>query len=116
MHPEVYAKQVLNAREYSRNKNWKLKKRFVEMLGGKCQSCGFNNALVALQFHHKNPRDKWSKSTGSGYNEDPIRFEKDVLAGKIELICANCHWIRGTVEPKMHRSTFKYQQIKKNGS
>jgi hypothetical protein len=113
VHPEIYEKQVSDMRERLRLRNWELKKKFADLLGGKCQECGFDKNLVSFQFHHKDPRDKWSKSTGSGYNEDPERFEKDILAGKIELLCANCHWYKESFLPKIHRSTFKYRQIRK---
>ena len=112
-HPSVYEETVSNMRAYTKLKNETLKNKFIELLGGQCQECGFKKYLVALQFHHPNPADKWSKTTGSGYNEDPERFEEDIKQGKIQLLCANCHWYNISQTKKHHRTNFKYQEIKK---
>jgi hypothetical protein len=42
------------------------RKELKRVLGNKCQLCGFNKYLTALEFHHK-------------------------PSGKIVLLCANCH-------------------------
>jgi len=36
------------------------KKRLVEMMGGKCQICGYSKSVVALEFHHPS-KDKEAK-------------------------------------------------------
>lgn len=84
-----YEKVIQRAREFS----FGLKLKFSDMLGGKCAICGYDLHPCALQFHHLNPKDKWSSTTFSGYLENPKRFEKDIKAGKIQLLCSNCHHI-----------------------
>lgn len=37
-------------------KNMKL--QAVKLLGGKCSICGYSKCIDALEFHHKNPKEK----------------------------------------------------------
>ena len=65
------------------------KKEAVAYLGGKCQCCGFNKCLSALQFHHRIPAEKkgdWSRM--SSWNIDRREQELD----KCDLLCATCHF------------------------
>lgn len=77
-----------------RNRSWdqksiKYKKeRAVAYKGGKCERCGYDKCIAALDFHHINPNDK-------------IYAVKDLMVRKWELIqeeidkcillCSNCH-------------------------
>lgn len=61
----------------------------VKMFGGKCVICGYDKYVGALQFHHKDPKEK-SFGISQGYQ----RLSLDKLieeAKKCILICANCH-------------------------
>ena len=70
-------------RRYTANKAFA-----VELLGGKCQHCGYCKSHRALQFHHLNPAIKDRNFSGSnGWSKERIRKE---LANCI-LLCANCH-------------------------
>jgi hypothetical protein len=56
--------------------------------GGKCNICGYNKCIEALEFHHKERKDKkFLVSKGLTYGIDKLRFE----ASKCILLCANCH-------------------------
>ena len=35
-----------------------MKLQAIKMLGGKCSKCGYNKCVDALEFHHKNPKEK----------------------------------------------------------
>lgn len=60
---------------------------FVESFGGKCQVCGYNKCINALEFHHIEDKKeqpsqvifRWSKKRA---------FEE---LKKCVLLCANCH-------------------------
>ena len=73
-------------RKYHNERNHKLKKELVDMLSSRCQKCGYSKSMRALEFHHKNPKDKES-------NREWLKkgFEKKILEGKIKLLCSNCH-------------------------
>lgn len=65
----------------------KFKKELVDMFGGKCDTCGYNDCIDALVFHHEDPRKKEidiSKLSSLGEKA------KKELA-KCRLMCSNCH-------------------------
>ena len=62
------------------------KQQAVEALGGKCQYCGYNRSVAALEFHHT--RDK-SFEIGDGLNRSWKVIQEELE--KCILICSNCH-------------------------
>ena len=66
-----------------------LKTKAVEHLGGKCNRCGYDKCVEALEFHHKDPAQKDFGISRSGNTRgwNKIKAELD----KCELVCANCH-------------------------
>lgn len=71
----------------------KLKEHIVNLLGGKCITCGITNHIL-LEFHHIDPSSKeFDLSKGLGYNWRSLeRLENE--AKKCELLCANCHRLK----------------------
>jgi len=64
---------------------------YIKSLNIKCERCGFNNP-AALDFHHKNPKEK--KDTignlkWSGCSNEVFKNEIE----KCIVLCANCHRI-----------------------
>ena len=58
--------------------------------GGKCEHCGYNANLSALEFHHRNPEEKEFQidiRAFSNYSLEKLEAELD----KCELLCSNCH-------------------------
>lgn len=70
-------------------KRHELKEKAVKYKGGKCQICGYNKYIGALEFHHVDPNLKdFSISTdGFTYGWEKIKTEID----KCILVCSNCH-------------------------
>ena len=68
-----------------------MKKYLVEYKGGKCEICGYNKCIDALEFHHLNPKEKefsiadFCASNHSNYEKAKQEVEK------CQLLCANCH-------------------------
>jgi hypothetical protein len=66
------------------------KLELISMRGSKCEHCGYNTNLAALQFHHLNPKEKdhtldmrkLSNSTWKWCLEEFV---------KCQVFCANCH-------------------------
>ena len=68
-----------------------IKIQLVKYKGGKCEKCGYNKCMNALQFHHQNQKEKdfnISNYACSKYLDlDKLYEEVD----KCILLCANCH-------------------------
>lgn len=69
--------------------NWKRRKKeeLVLYKGGKCEKCGYNKCIEALEFHHLNPLEKDFTISGSNLKIETLKKEVD----KCILVCANCH-------------------------
>src|ERR1039457_1895291 len=71
-------------------KSQRKKKMFaVEQFGGKCQICGYNKCINALEFHHIDPA---TKEFSPSYVIFARKWEEAFKElEKCILICANCH-------------------------
>jgi len=67
----------------------KTKEILVDFLGGKCEFCGYNKSIKALEFHHKNPSEKEFNISKKGCTISIKKLKKE--AKKCLLLCANCH-------------------------
>lgn len=73
---------------YFKNSRQKLKEKLVNYKGGKCEICGYDKCIAALDFHHLNPEEKEFGIT----NGKVIPFElAKKEADKCILVCSNCH-------------------------
>ena len=76
-----------NYRHVKNHRN-RLKEKLVEYKGGKCEICGYDKCIEALEFHHLNPEEKdFSISSYSTLSFENLKKEVD----KCILVCANCH-------------------------
>ena len=67
----------------------KRKQNLIQVLGGKCQICGFDLFADALEFHHEDPSQKEYALSEKGICHD---IEADLNeVKKCFLLCANCH-------------------------
>lgn len=75
--------------EILRNRRYRIKKFLVEYKGERCQICGYNKCLHALEFHHLDPAKKdFTIASNMKYNSlDKLKGEVD----KCILVCSNCH-------------------------
>lgn len=70
---------------------WSRKLALIARLGGKCQKCGYNANMAALQFHHTDPKlKKFNLDARHLGNNCPEKIEAEIL--KCELLCSNCHF------------------------
>lgn len=65
----------------------KAKLKAIFYKGGKCQLCGYNKSIRALQFHHLNPEEKDFTISGGTKSFEKMKPELD----KCILVCSNCH-------------------------
>lgn len=73
---------VVNARR-------RRKQKLIEVFGGKCEKCGYNNCVAALHFHHIDPKTKKFGIADFGVCRSWDRMLEE--AKKCQLLCSNCH-------------------------
>lgn len=62
------------------------KQKAVEYKGGKCEKCGYDKCIAALEFHHPDPTQK-EFIISRKWSFEKIKNELD----KCVLLCSNCH-------------------------
>lgn len=67
----------------------KLKQTLVEYKGGKCEKCGYDKCVAALDFHHLDINEKQFNISKKGLTLSVEKMKKEV--DKCILLCANCH-------------------------
>jgi transposase len=65
------------------------KRRLVQEAGGRCQLCGYDEHMAALQFHHLDPSRKSFGLSMRGFTRSFEKMRSE--AAKCVLLCANCH-------------------------
>lgn len=69
-------------------KYWKRRKELMILgFGGKCQVCGYNRCISALEFHHINPKEKEMNIGSQILSWDKTKEELK----KCICVCSNCH-------------------------
>lgn len=64
------------------------KQKLVDYKGGKCESCGYDRCVTALDFHHLDPKEKeFTIGSNKGKSWEALKVEVD----KCAMVCANCH-------------------------
>lgn len=71
-------------------RRYRNKIRAIELLGGKCNRCGYNTHPAALEFHDKDPLQK-EFTIGKVANKSWESIKQEIQ--KCELVCSNCHRI-----------------------
>ena len=67
----------------------KVRAMAVEYKGGRCQVCGYDKCIEALEFHHLDPTQKDFGISHKGYTRSWEKVKEEV--DKCILLCANCH-------------------------
>jgi predicted HNH restriction endonuclease len=67
----------------------KIRMTAVEYKGGKCEVCGYDRCIEALEFHHRDPSQKDFSVSADGCTRSWARVKKEL--DKCVMLCANCH-------------------------
>ncbi len=80
------------ANNYQVQKERALKRKWelIQKFGGKCQTCGYNKNLAALEFHHIDPTTKSFPVDIRNISNMKLELLLDE-AKKCQLLCSNCH-------------------------
>ena len=65
-----------------------IKEALVAYKGGKCERCGYNKCMRALEFHHTNSKEK---DFGISFNLSRTIEDLKKEVDKCILLCSNCH-------------------------
>ena len=90
-----YSHEPREKREAAKYKKWQRKARkerktkLIEILGGKCVSCGYSRCTAALDFHHKNEKLKKFGIADFGLCRKWEKLVEEIK--KCVLLCRNCH-------------------------
>jgi hypothetical protein len=66
-----------------------LKRMSLEYKGSKCEICGYDKCLQALEFHHLDPNEKDFGIAEKGHTRSWKSVKKEL--DKCILVCSNCH-------------------------
>ena len=61
----------------------------IEYKGGKCECCGYDKCVSALEFHHLDSSTKEFGIGQKGYTRSWDKNKEEL--DKCILVCANCH-------------------------
>lgn len=64
------------------------KQRAVDHKGSRCQRCGYDRCIGALEFHHRDPAQKDFSFSRARLKKFELVFDE---LDKCDLLCANCH-------------------------
>ena len=80
-----------NANNYEQQKLRGIQRKVdaINQKGGKCEYCGYNKNIAALDFHHINPEEKDFSISHKGHTKSWESVKKEL--DKCILLCANCH-------------------------
>src|SRR5271165_3778751 len=62
----------------------------IDKRGGKCEKCGYNKNVTALEFHHKNPNEKEKNLDSRILSNNKMNWILQEFE-KCLVLCANCH-------------------------
>lgn len=65
-----------------------IKKALIEYKGGRCERCGYDKCMRALEFHHLDPSEK---DFGISKNLCKSMEKQKAEVDKCILLCSNCH-------------------------
>jgi len=61
----------------------------VAYKGDKCERCGYDHCIDALEFHHIDPTQKDFSISSKGYTRSWSKVKEEL--DKCMILCANCH-------------------------
>lgn len=84
----------------------------INILGGKCKRCGFDD-IRALQIDHVNGGGNKEHKEGGSYKIYLKIISNKNAEGEYQLLCANCNWIKRYENKEVRNgiSHIKYERI-----
>lgn len=79
-----------NSYENQKLRGLKRKYEYVLKRGGKCEQCGYDKNLAALEFHHINSEEKDFQIDLRAFSNHSLE-NLELELNKCKLLCATCH-------------------------
>lgn len=97
----------VNANNYKNQKLRGLKRKYEYTIsrGGKCEICGYNKNMSALEFHHLDPSTKEFCIDIRHFSNTILEKLENELS-KCAMVCSNCH-------RELHNPTLSMENIPK---
>jgi 5-methylcytosine-specific restriction endonuclease McrA len=74
---------------YNNQRKRIIRSEYIKREGGKCLRCGYNKYEGALDFHHRDPKEKSFALSVQNFGKRRILLEKEIA--KCDLLCSNCY-------------------------
>jgi hypothetical protein len=86
-----HCSETVKLNYHERRRNYA--RKFVDNLkgerGGRCEVCSYDKCLAALEWHHRDPKEKDGAVLELARTSSYKRARKE--SEKCDLVCANCH-------------------------
>lgn len=104
-----YNRERDNEPEHKTREDYRIK--IIRLLGNRCNKCGYDSDIRALQVDHINGggRDDRKEHGGSMYLRILERLESGIV-GEYQILCANCNWIK-RMENREHKKSTRVNYI-----
>ncbi len=85
----TYAQRAETIKKAVTKRRKRVRQQAIEHLGGRCQICGYDRCIGALDVHHRDPTKKNFGISEDGNTRSWERVKSEL--SQCILICANCH-------------------------
>jgi len=95
-HRKWYGKDIEKSRASKRATHLRRRNEIIDLLGGKCKKCGFDDKR-ALQVDHvfsDGATERREKQMSVSRMKRQILISMENMDGRYQLLCANCNWIK----------------------
>jgi hypothetical protein len=75
--------------EAVRKRRKRVRETAIASKGGRCERCGYDRCIEALEFHHIEKTGKDFGISAQGYTRSWEKIKQELT--KCTLLCANCH-------------------------
>jgi len=90
-----YVRNRIQRNTQNINRSFQLKLQVIQILGGRCITCGYNEHFAALHVDHINGDGAERRRNIYGCSKSVYRdIRKNGPQGIYQLLCANCNYIK----------------------
>lgn len=84
-----YGLSTFDRIDYNNERKRIIRSQYIKKAGGKCIYCGYSRYEGALDFHHRDPKEKAFALSVQNFGTRKDLLDKEIE--KCDLLCSNCH-------------------------